>query len=50
MSKEVIPRNTQKCNQWVLTMFMEWMEARNKHTPGEQCSKDVQETEDAECL
>ena len=38
-SKGVVPKNTQKDDQWALKTFMEWMEARNKHSQGDQCSK-----------
>ena len=49
-SKGVIPKNTQKNDQWALTAFMDWMEQRNKRSLHDQCPKNVLETEDARCL
>ena len=49
-SKGVVPKTPKKNDQWALRTFMEWMEARNKRSQGDQCSIDILETEDAKCL
>lgn len=50
-SEGVIPKNTQKNDQWALKVFTEWIEERNQHSldTGE-CPKDILETEDGNCL
>ena len=48
-SKGVVPKNTQKNDQWALRALTEWITERNKHC-SDKCPMDILHTEDAESL
>ena len=49
LSAGVIPKNTQKNEQWALRAFNEWIQERNKRCE-DKCPESILETENAECL
>ena len=48
-SKGVVPKNTQKNDQWALRALTEWITERNKRC-SDKCPMDILHTEDAESL
>ena len=49
MSKGVVPKNTQKNDQWALRALTEWITERNKRC-SDKCPMDILHTEDTERL
>ena len=49
LSAGVIPKNTQKNEQWALRAFNEWIQERNKRCE-DKCPESILETENAESL